>query len=148
MRVMTEALHERREAEIVRLEVSAKEPWAQYLAKKLAITEEDVVVNPSWIDLKTISQLAFQPGFDALKLPLWEPRAVPEFERTGDVWALLKEKNVLVFHPYQSFDTVVRFLETAAGDPDVLAIKQTFYRTIRIPRPSGRWKEPRKTASA
>ena len=129
MRVMTEALRERREADIVRLEVSAKEPWAQFLAKKLAIADEDVVVNPSWIDLKTISQLAFQPGFEGLKRPLWEPRAVPEFEKTEDVWTLLKEKNVLVFHPYQSFDTVVRFLETAADDPDVLAIKQTFYRT-------------------
>ena len=129
MRVMTEALRERREGDIVRLEVSAHDPWADFLKKKLKIAAEDVVVNPSWIDLKTISQLAFQPGFEPLKLAAWEPRTVPDFERADDVWKLLKEKSVLVFHPYQSFDAVVRFLESAAEDPDVLAIKQTLYRT-------------------
>jgi polyphosphate kinase len=129
MRVMTEALRERREGDIVRLEVSADGFWAQFLKKRLAIADEDVVVNPSWIVLKTISQLALQPGFETLKRPAWEPRTVPDFERTDDFWKLLKEKAVLVFHPYESFDAVVRFLETAAEDPDVLAIKQTLYRT-------------------
>ncbi len=128
-RVMTEALRERRTGEIVRLEVSADAPWATYLKKKLEIAPEDVVVNPAWIDLKTISQLAFQTGFDHLKRPAWQPRAVPDFERAKDLWTLLKEKNVLVFHPYESFDAVVQFVEAAAADPDVLAIKQTLYRT-------------------
>jgi len=129
MRIMTEALRERREGDIVRMEVSAHEPWANFLKSKLGIAPEDIVLNPSWIDLKTISQLAFQPGFESLKRPAWEPRTVPDFERADDIWKLLKEKTVLVFHPYQSFDAVVRFLETAAEDPDVLAIKQTLYRT-------------------
>ena len=129
MRVMTEALRERREGDIVRMEVSANDPWADFLKKELAIAAEDVVVNPSWMDLKTISQLAFQPGFESLKRPAWEPRAIPDFERADDVWKLLKDKSVLVAHPYQSFDAVVRFLESAAEDPDVLAIKQTLYRT-------------------
>lgn len=129
MRVMTEALRERRQGDIVRMEVSANGPWVQFLKKKLSIAEEDVLVNPSWMDLKTISQLAFQPGFDHLKRAAWEPCAAPDFERAADLWMLLKEKNVLVYHPYESFDAVVRFLETAAEDPDVVAIKQTLYRT-------------------
>jgi polyphosphate kinase len=127
--VMTEALRERRTGEIVRLEISAEAPWSAYLKKKLQIAPEDVVVNPAWIDLKAISQLAFQTGFEHLKRPAWQPRAVPDFERAADLWTLLKEKNVLVFHPYESFDAVVQFVEAAADDPDVLAIKQTFYRT-------------------
>ena len=69
MRIMTEALRERREGDIVRLEVSAEEPWADFLKKKLSIAGDDVVVNPSWVDLKTISQLAYQPGFESLKRP-------------------------------------------------------------------------------
>lgn len=129
MRVMTEALRERRIGEIVRLEVSSREPWTEFLQKHLAIAPGDVLVNPSWMDLKTISQLAFQPGFETLKRPAWEPHGVPEFEKATDLWALLREKSVVVMHPYQSFDAVVRFLETAAEDPDVLAIKQTLYRT-------------------
>jgi polyphosphate kinase len=128
-RVMTEALRERRTGEIVRLEVSENAPWATHLIKKLEISTEDVVANPSWIDLKTISQLAFQTGFEDLKRPAWQPRAAADFEKTKDLWALLKEKSVIVFHPYESFDAVVRFVEAAAQDPDVLAIKQTLYRT-------------------
>ena len=110
-------------------DASAEAPWAAYLKKKLAIAPEDVIVNPAWIDLKTISQLAFQAGFEPLKLPAWQPRAVPDFERASDLWTLLKQKNILVFHPYESFDAVVQLLEAAAQDPDVLAIKQTLYRT-------------------
>lgn len=129
MRVMTEALRERRVGDIVRLEVSSRQDWARFLQNKMPISELDIVENPAWLDLKTISMLAFQPGFDSLKRAAWEPRAVPDFERMDDVWSLLREKNVLVFHPYESFDAVIRFLEAAADDPDVLAIKQTLYRT-------------------
>lgn len=127
--VMAEAIRERHTGDIVRLEVSAREPWSDYLQKALRLQDSDVVINPSWLDLKTISQLAFQPGFDAIKRAPWEPKALPEFEKTDDLWALLRERNVLVQHPYQSFNAVLRFLETAAEDPDVLAIKQTLYRT-------------------
>jgi len=129
LQVMSEALKERITGDIVRLEVSADANWSRALQKKLGLATEDVEMNTSWIDLKTVSQLAFQPGFESLKRAGWEPRAVPDFERADDLWKLLKQKNVLTLLPYESFDAVVRFLETAAEDPDVLAIKQTLYRT-------------------
>src|SRR5262249_5919560 len=129
MRVMTEALRERRTGEIVRLEVSAQEPWAATLAQRLGLKEEAIIVNPSWIDLKTVSQLAFQPGFDNVKQPVWERRAVPECDRATYVWQVLRVKNVHVFHPYQTFDAVVQFPEAAAQERDVLDIKKTVYRT-------------------
>lgn len=129
LRVMSEALRERQTGDIVRLEVSTNNGWAHFLRKALHLTEDEVVENRSWIDLKTISQLAFQPGFENLKRPLWEPRAVPEFERSEDPWEVIRAKNILLFHPYESFSAVTQFLEKAAEDPEVLAIKQTLYRT-------------------
>ena len=129
MRVMTEALRERQTGDIVRLEVSTNNGWAHFLRKALHLTEDEVVENRSWIDLKTISKFAFQPGFENLKRPLWEPCAVPEFERQDDLWEVIREKNILMFHPYESFGAVTQFLEKAAEDPEVLAIKQTLYRT-------------------
>lgn len=129
MRVLTEALRERRTGEIVRLEVSSNNGWAAFLKAVMRLSDEEIVENRSWIDLKGISQLAFQPGFENLKRPSWEPRSVPDFEANDDYWQVLKEKNVLLFHPYESFSVVTNFLERAAEDPDVLAIKQTLYRT-------------------
>lgn len=127
--VMTEALQERRTADVVRLEISAESPWAVFLQKTLSVSAQNTVMNSAWFDLKSVSQLAFYSGFDSLKRPSWEPCESPDFERADDLWQLLREKSVLVMHPYESFDSVVRFLETAANDPEVLAIKQTLYRT-------------------
>lgn len=129
LRVMTEALRERREGDIVRLEISQEQSWVAFLKEGFKVESADVLLNNSWFDLKTVSQLAFQPGFEAYKRATWEPRAVPELEEADDFWAVLKKRDQVMFHPYQSFDPVVRFLETAADDPDVLAIKQTLYRT-------------------
>lgn len=128
MKVMTEALRQRRQAAIVRLETSVTGEMAGFLKKKLDLGDEDLVRIPSWFDLKGISPLAFQPGFEELKRPAWEPKPVADFERNEDVWKILKEKNIVVLHPYESFDSVHRFISTAADDPDVLAIKQTLYR--------------------
>jgi polyphosphate kinase len=127
-RVMTEALRERREGDVVRLEISDEQSWVPFLKEKLKVEPADILRNQAWFDLKTISGLAFQPGFELLKRPAWEPAEVPEFDKTEDLWALLREKDLLVFHPYQTFEPVTRFLDAAANDPDVLAIKQTLYR--------------------
>ena len=128
MKTMTEALRLRRSASIVRLEISASKEMSDFFKGKLGLSDEEIYETNSWFDLKGISQLALQPGFEELKRPLWEPRLCPDFEKSEDIWKLLKEKNIHVLHPYQSFDMVNRFVSTAADDPDVLAIKQTLYR--------------------
>ena len=131
MQVMAQAIRKRSVGAVVRLEVSARQGWVNALQQALAVDPEDVIENAAWLDLKNASQIAFQPGFEALKRPAWEPRVAPELERADDLWELLRTKSVLLFHPYESFDGVINFLETAANDPDVLAIKQTLYRTVR-----------------
>ena len=71
--------------------------------------------------------------YSALNIPRLKDRpqppvSVPAFERASDIWSAIRGGDVLVFHPYQSFDAVTRFVEEAAKDPKVLAIKMTLYR--------------------
>jgi polyphosphate kinase len=132
-KVMTEALRIRRKNFIARLDIAAPDEITDYLVKKLKVPEMKVYRHRGWFDLKTVARLAFQPVFEELKRPVWVPRGVPDFERTDDLWALLRQKDVMVHHPYESFDAFLRFLTSAAEDPDVLAIKQTLYRVGDLP---------------
>ncbi len=132
-KVMQEALRRRRSGGILRLEAAASGHLTAFLKDKLELEEKEVLALPPWLDLKAISQLAFQPAFEDLKLPPWVPKKQPEFEQTDDIWSLLKKKDVLIHHPYESFDAVSRFIREAANDPDVLMIKQTLYRAGHDP---------------
>ncbi len=127
-KVMTEALRIRRKNYIVRMIASASDKIVKFLTAKLEIPEFKVCRVDGVLELKSIAQLAFQPMFEELKRPLWVPRAVPEFERPENLWTILKERDLVIHHPYESFDAFVKFLSLAAEDPDVLAIKQTLYR--------------------
>lgn len=127
-KVMSEALHRRERNYTVRLEMSGSGEMTGYFKKKLNVPDERVYQAGEWMDLKGVSQLAFQPMFDVLKRPKWEPRVQADFEAEENVWDAIKNKDILVHHPYESFDCIVRFLNEAADDPEVLAIKQTLYR--------------------
>lgn len=126
--VMTKALQERRLGEAIRLEAALPSDMLEILKVDLRLTSDKIFEVPSWFDIKSISQLAFQSIFNELKRPAWVPKPSPEFENAEDLWALLRQKDIAVLHPYQSFDAVTYFLSQAADDPDVLAIKQTLYR--------------------
>ncbi len=128
-KVMAEALRRRRAGDVTRLEVQASSPLTRFLQEKLLVRKEDVFPVEGWFDLKTIAQLASQPGLDEWKRPTWVPCDAPDFEKADTLWELLQKKSVMVLHPYQSFDVVNRFAALAAEDPDVLAIKCTLYRT-------------------
>ncbi|MBI3316727.1 MAG: polyphosphate kinase 1 [Candidatus Omnitrophica bacterium] len=129
-KVMAEALRERRKNTVVRLEAVISEPLLIYIQRKLGVGNRETFRTQSWLDLKSIAQLSFQSLllFEELKRPAWIPRSKPEFEMADDLWLLLKEKDIYLFHPYDSFEPVNHFLAEAALDPDVLAIKQTLYR--------------------
>lgn len=128
-KIMTEAVRSRRQNEVVRLETSASDELITYLKNKLSIPDFLICKTSSWLDLKSVSQLSLQPSFEQLKHPVWEPRRLPEFDNSDDIWALLKQTDIMVHHPYETFDTTARFVKEAAMDPDVLAIKQTLYRS-------------------
>lgn len=126
--VMTEALQSRRLSPAIRLELNAPEAIKSFIKEQLDLQEHMIFESPTLVDLKSVSTLAFHPSFDALRLPKWAPCKQPEFNEAEDIWSLLSEKDQLLHVPYESFNSFVHFLNTAADDPDVLAIKQTLYR--------------------
>ena len=125
---MESALKQRRKGRISRIEISAPEIISGFLKKALDLSVAETVNPGEWIDLKGISQLAFQQGFEPLKRKNWKPRNISPLEQADDIWKLLRSRDVLLHTPYESFDSFKTFLSTAAQDPNVLAIKQTLYR--------------------
>jgi polyphosphate kinase len=131
-----EELRRRRFGEVVRLEVehSMPAPMRTLLERGLACSPEDVYEVADTLDLTALFEIA-DLEIPSLQLPPWTPVTPPrlapsEPDEPVDVFAAIRGGDILVHHPYESFArTVQRFVEQAADDPDVLAIKQTLYRT-------------------
>ena len=98
------------------------------LIEELEISEEDVYELKGQLDLTCFMKFQGRPEFDELREPTYKPLPSRDFYEQEDIFEVIREKDRLLHHPYQSFDTVVDFVRKAAADPDVLAIKQTLYR--------------------
>lgn len=120
----------REHQEAVRLEVSADSPPAiiKFLASTLRLEDDDVYLIPGPLLLSGLKQLYDLP-LEHLKDPPFNPRISTDLAGSEDFFALLTKQDLLVHHPYESFYAVIEFLNVAAEDPNVLAIKQTLYRT-------------------
>jgi polyphosphate kinase len=131
MEGMQEILDARRVSPCIRLELSAhaSAEMKQFLCERLEVPAEFVFDIPGPLDLAAFSRLTDSQGFDHLKYEPWPPVMPPEVDPAEPLFATIARKDLLLYHPYDSFDPVVRFVEEAADDPDVLAIKQTLYRT-------------------
>ena len=127
------ALKRRRRGEAIHLRISAGAPKAlrRLVTEELNVSEAETVDVDGLIDLADLNELIGDDRPDLL-WPSHTPR-VPERvqDHDGDMFAAIGQKDMLLHHPYETFDMVVRFLQQAARDPDVLAIKQTLYRTSR-----------------
>jgi polyphosphate kinase len=131
LEVVEREVRRRRRSDVVRLEVeaSASEEILALLREQLEISPEEVYPVPGPLDLRLLLGVTELPGFDALRdPPLQQARVLADHEES-DVFEVLNERDVLVHHPYDAYDPVIAFIAQAADDPDVLAIKQTLYRT-------------------
>jgi polyphosphate kinase len=130
LQVIEEELKNRRRSEIVRLEVQdgVSEVLLELLVSRLGVGEVDVYPIRGPVDIRPLMPLVDLPLLEDLRDPPLKP--VPVIEAAGpELFALLDERDVLLHHPYESFDPVAALVASAAEDPDVLAIKQTLYRT-------------------
>lgn len=130
---MESVLDERRQADCVRLELDdrASPMVAAFLRDAVGVEPADVFSLAGPLDLSAWFQLTERQGFDALKFEAWPPQPSPAVPADRPLFDTIAAQDVLLYHPYDSFEPVLRFVEEAARDPDVLAIKQTLYRTSR-----------------
>ncbi len=128
---MEDVLAWRKSSDCVRLEIDAKvsRESLDYLQRVLRVDADSVYRVPGMLDMSGLRRLAELPGYDGLRYESWPPQASPEIDLRNSVFDELKKRDVLISLPYESFDPVVRLVEDAAADPDVLAIKQILYRT-------------------
>ncbi|HEX4070888.1 MAG TPA: polyphosphate kinase 1, partial [Planctomycetaceae bacterium] len=133
MAEIEEILDERKLGDCVRLEVSADaDPQTvDFLRQALNVEEGDIYSLPGPLELGGLMRIADLDGFDNLKYEPWPPRISPDVDLGSGMFNMIARKDILLIHPYESFEPVVRLIEEAADDPDVLAIKQTLYRTSR-----------------
>jgi polyphosphate kinase len=129
-------LRRRRFGEVVRVELAAGMPdeLRARLMEALDVEERQVYAVEGLLDLQDLMQIVGLPGFSDLRYPPWTPVTQPRLQgeegESADVFTAIRQRDILVHHPYDSFSTSVeRFVEQAVNDPDVLAIKMTVYRT-------------------
>ncbi len=123
-------LKKRQWGEVIRLEIEedVDKRVLKRLKKELDIHSADIYEIAGPLDLTFLMKMYGMKGFDHLKAPVYTPQPNPALMNEDDIFTNIRKGDILLHHPYETFDPVVNFIKTAARDPEVLAIKQTLYR--------------------
>lgn len=135
-REMESVLVARKFSRCVRLEIPAKTPdaFANRIAALVGADEAFTYRVPGPLQLVDFGKLACEPGHDDLKISPWTPCSPAGIDPTASMFENMAQGDILIHHPFESYEPVVRFIEEAAADKDVLAIKQVLYRTAHHSR--------------
>jgi polyphosphate kinase len=130
MAEMENVLAWRKQSDCVRLEIESgvSSSLLAFLRRALKVREPNVYKAAGPLNLTDFRQLSALEGYDPHRYEPWSPQPSPDIDLRESVFAELSRRDVLLAHPYESFDPVVRLVEEAAEDPGVLAIKQILYR--------------------
>jgi len=127
---MEQVLEHREHGDAVRLSINRQAGRiGEVLREAFGLEEADVYRKDEPLELATLMQIYELPGYDNLRDPMWRSYENPAIPADEPIWNVLRNQDVLLHHPYDSYSPVIRLLETAAADPHVMAIKITLYRT-------------------
>lgn len=131
LKTIEEEVRRRRRGVAVRLQIEADAPAEveQFLMTALDLDSTDVYRHPGLLDLTGLFKIHSLPGYPHLRDPQFVPQLVPEFVQAANLWSAIRNRDILIHHPYESFSHVVDFIDAAANDERVLAVKLTLYRT-------------------
>lgn len=123
-------LKKRQWGEAIRLDIEEKadKRLLKILKRELQITNDEIYEISGPLDLTLLMKVYGLPGFGEFKTPGYTPQPVPALMNDDDIFTNIRKNDILLTHPFETFEPVVNFIKLAAKDPDVLAIKQTLYR--------------------
>ncbi|OGV62409.1 MAG: RNA degradosome polyphosphate kinase [Lentisphaerae bacterium RIFOXYA12_FULL_48_11] len=128
---MESLVSRRREERCIRLEVeaAASKMLTDFLRKALQVRQESIFELQGPVGLVDFREMLSVDGFNALRYKRWEPQQPADIDSTASMFIEIAKRDILLCHPYDNYEPVVKFIQEAADDPDVLSIKQTLYRT-------------------
>ncbi len=130
MEILEQGLKLRRKGEIVRLEVgsNADDEIINFFNHHTNVYKNDIYKFHTSLNLSSLWQIVGNKNFAHLLSPTFQPKILPPFDSAENMFTILDSQDVLLYHPYESFDPVVQLILNAAKDPDVVSIKMTLYR--------------------
>ncbi|MCK5853756.1 MAG: RNA degradosome polyphosphate kinase [Sulfurovaceae bacterium] len=130
MEILEEGIRARNRGTLVRLELmeGADDDLVEFLTTHLHLDEHDIYHYKIPLNLGTLWHIVGQEALAHLTLPTYTPKTLPPFDDNSDIFEAIEKKDVLLYHPYESFDPVVRFIEEASKDPNTLSMRMTLYR--------------------
>ena len=130
MEILEEGLKLRRKGAMVRLEVGIRsdEEIVDFFNHHTNVYKDDIYRFHTFLNLSSLWQIVSNKDFAHLLLPPFKPKVLPPFDSGESIFTTLEKEDVLLYHPYESFDPVVKLIQIASKDPDVVSIKMTLYR--------------------
>ncbi|MBT5934166.1 RNA degradosome polyphosphate kinase [Sulfurimonas sp.] len=131
MEILEEGLKLRRKGEMVRLEVgsNADDEIINFFNRHTNVYKDDIYKFHTFLNISSLWEIVGNKNFAHLLAPPFKPKNLPPLDNTENIFTTLEKQDILLYHPYESFEPVVRLIQNASKDPDVVSIKMTLYRS-------------------